>query len=97
MLTIAKIQATVQEVAAQYPIRKVSLFGSYAEGRATEASDVDLLIEYETHPTSLFDVLGFEQQMRDALNVHVDALQTPILHPIDPNFRINKVVPLYAK
>lgn len=29
------------------PVKKVWLFGSYAEGEATDDSDVDLLIEYD--------------------------------------------------
>ena len=41
MLDIRKIREGIYTVAAEYPIRKVELFGSYAEGTNHEQSDVD--------------------------------------------------------
>ena len=34
------------ELLEKYAVRKVALFGSYAKGRPTERSDVDLLVEF---------------------------------------------------
>ena len=39
------IRYAVQPVAHKYGLDRVSLFGSYARGDATEGSDVDLLVE----------------------------------------------------
>lgn len=97
MLTIESIQNAVAHVAPQYPIRRVSLFGSYADGKANEESDVDLLVEFQQPTVSLFDVLGFEEQMREVLHVHVDAIQYPVLKPFDPDFAIHKTVMLYGQ
>lgn len=47
MLTIDRIKTAASKLADYYPIKKVSLFGSYAEGTADETSDVDLLMEDE--------------------------------------------------
>ena len=46
MLDIATISESVNNAAHEFPIKRVDLFGSYAEERQTEKSDVDLLIEF---------------------------------------------------
>jgi len=45
MLTLTDIKNTANAIARKYPIRSLSLFGSYAQGTATENSDVDLLVD----------------------------------------------------
>ncbi|MEG0584936.1 MAG: nucleotidyltransferase domain-containing protein [Christensenellaceae bacterium] len=45
MLTVEKIKEVIAQIAPQYAIASVVLFGSYAKGCATEKSDVDLLID----------------------------------------------------
>ncbi|MEG0153533.1 MAG: nucleotidyltransferase domain-containing protein [Niameybacter sp.] len=42
MLTINEIKQVVTAVAANYPINKVSVFGAYADGKATDESNIDL-------------------------------------------------------
>lgn len=44
---IASIRAVLPDLRAALPIQRVVLFGSYAAGRATVTSDVDLLVVYE--------------------------------------------------
>jgi len=44
---IERIKRKVASLCEKLPIRAVILFGSYAKGRYTAASDVDLLIIYE--------------------------------------------------
>ena len=45
MMSIAEIKSFIEPVVKKYPIKKVILFGSYACGVATEASDIDLVVE----------------------------------------------------
>jgi hypothetical protein len=47
---IASIQAALPELKENLPVRRVVLFGSFAKGRATAHSDVDLLVVYEGPP-----------------------------------------------
>ena len=47
-VTDAEITQVVQQIAARFQPRRVFLFGSYAYGKATADSDVDLLVEMET-------------------------------------------------
>ena len=53
MLDIATISESVNNAAHEFPIKRVDLFGSYAEERQTEKSDVDLLIEFTSIAVSL--------------------------------------------
>lgn len=93
MLSIEQIKQAAQKVASHYPVRKVFLFGSYAAGHADETSDVDVLVEFSTHPISLFELAGFNQEMRDALNAAVDTVKLP-LGP-DSFIDLDQVICLY--
>ena len=53
MPTLDMIRAAVHRAAAEYPVKRVELFGSYANGTADEESDVDFLVEFAENPTSL--------------------------------------------
>ena len=44
---IASIQRALPELKEKLPVRRVVLFGSFAKGRATAHSDVDLLVVYD--------------------------------------------------
>ncbi len=56
MLTIEKIRDTVEQVVSRYPVKKVSIFGSYARGSASDDSDLDFLIEFTSPNVSLFTI-----------------------------------------
>ena len=44
MLTLEMIRQAVRQAAAEYPVKRVELFGSYANGTADADSDVDFLV-----------------------------------------------------
>ncbi|MDQ7844826.1 MAG: nucleotidyltransferase domain-containing protein [Armatimonadota bacterium] len=44
---IRRLKERLPALAAQLSLRRVVLFGSYASGRFTTASDIDLLVVYE--------------------------------------------------
>jgi predicted nucleotidyltransferase len=54
-------------------IKSLSLFGSVARDEATDASDVDVLVEFEEgHPTGLFEFIGVMNFLEDILGHKVD-------------------------
>ncbi len=62
------------------PVKKVYLFGSYADGDATEESDIDLLIE----PTEDFLFLKFDMQMdalKELMKKKIDVVPIGALRP----------------
>lgn len=44
MLEISKIQSLAKDIVAYFQPQKIILFGSYAHGKATPDSDVDMLV-----------------------------------------------------
>ena len=47
-VTLTDIRQVVQRIVERFRPRRVLLFGSYAYGKPTSGSDVDLLVEMET-------------------------------------------------
>lgn len=68
---IQTIKEVVNPIAKEYGVKRVYLFGSYAKGRATEKSDVDLLIE-KGKPMSLLKLSGMRDRCQEALELSVD-------------------------
>ena len=61
-MTIETLRSSVQTIAAEYPIKKVTLFGSRADGSSREDSDVDLIMEFSL-PVSLLTLsIRFEER-----------------------------------
>ena len=44
---VASVRRALPELKEKLPVRRVVLFGSFAKGRATAYSDVDLLVVYD--------------------------------------------------
>ena len=77
-MTLDAIQATVREAVFDYPVKRVELFGSYADGTATEKSDVDFLVELNDSSKSLLDLLGFQERLIELFNMDVDVVELPL-------------------
>lgn len=94
MLTIEQIIKACETVAGEYPITRMELFGSYANGTNTPQSDVDILVEFKTRSVSLITLSGLKLRLEELLNTPVDVIHSPI--PKGSILEIDKVVPLYA-
>jgi predicted nucleotidyltransferase len=94
MLSNAEIKENITKVAKRFPVKSVSYFGSYADGRATEQSDLDVLVEFKEKAVSLLVLIDFKYQLEDALGVDVDVIHAPL--PESSHIEINTVVPVYA-
>jgi len=78
MLSHEAICTAVRKVADEYSLIKVSYFGSYADGRATEESDLDLLVEFVKPDVSVWTICGLEISLEELLNTPVDVVHAPI-------------------
>ena len=94
MLTIETITMAAATIASEFPITRIVLFGSYAEGKETPKSDVDLMIEFTTDVVSLLTLAEVKHRIEDILEVPVDVIHAPI--PEDALIFPRKVVELYA-
>lgn len=57
------------ELAAEFGIRSLALFGSVVRGEATPASDVDLLVEFDGRPVGLFHLSRTQHYLEGILGV----------------------------
>lgn len=94
MLNIDAIRDAVAQVAPAYPILRVDLFGSYADGKAGSASDVDVLIQ-KRRPFSLLQMCEFGQRLEELLGVKVDIVIEN--QQGNPELLIDRKVPLYEQ
>lgn len=64
MVQRSEIIEYANEVARQFQPERIILFGSYAEGKATEDSDVDLLVEMNHSRSSLQQALVIRKAVK---------------------------------
>jgi len=87
------IRNAVLKLIPKYPIKKVILFGSRANGTFREDSDVDLIIEFSER-ISLLVLSEIRIFLEDALGVDVDVIHGPIQ---DTDFiKATEEIELYA-
>jgi len=94
--TIDDIRRAVEYFAPNFKVKQVQLFGSYADGLATEKSDIDMLVEFGERPITLWDFCGFQQALSDHLNTKVDIVKLPLSNEATEDLNIQKVVQLYG-
>lgn len=94
MLTVKRISEIVSTVAGEYDIKRIVLFGSYADGSNTLQSDVDLLVEFNTGSVSLITLASLKYKLEELFGVDVDIIHAPL----DENAMItpNRMVEIYA-
>ena len=76
--TLDEIRKIAAPIAARHGVAALYLFGSYARGEATPASDLDFRIE-KGKIQSLFQLTGFEMDMEAGFDKPLDVLTTPML------------------
>lgn len=92
-MTIEILKSYIQMIATEYPIKRVELFGSRAEGINREDSDVDLIIDFFS-PVSLLTLSLIKLRLGEMLNVEVDIIHGPLRET--DLIEVGKVVELYA-
>ena len=73
ILSLDDIRDQCKTIFAEYPISFAYLFGSYAKNKATETSDVDLLIATEITGLRFY---GLVDKIKAALRKNVDVMTT---------------------
>jgi predicted nucleotidyltransferase len=70
----------IAEFCQRHGIRSFSVFGSHASGLQTAASDLDVLVEFES-PVSLLKHVEVQLELEGSLGIKVDLLTPEGLHP----------------
>ena len=94
MLSVQQIMDGVHVASREYPLKKVELFGSYANGKNTPQSDVDLLVEFSQPSLSLLTISALKFRMEELLGTDVDIVHGPL--PEDSMLEVDRRIPLYG-
>jgi len=68
------------ELAKNYGVKEIGIFGSVRRGENREDSDVDILVEFE-RPISLFKFLELEEYLSNLIGMKVDLVSKKALKP----------------
>ena len=75
--TIDDIRNKTTPIAKEFGVSRMSLFGSYARGEATDSSDIDLYID-RGKLSNLLQYFAFVDELEKVLHCHVDVVTTGI-------------------
>ena len=94
-MILNEIKDSIRDIAVKYPIKKISLFGSYANGTANNDSDIDLLVEFSYPHISLITLYNIKSEIEERLQKRVDLIHAPIEE--DSLIVIDKVINIYEQ
>ena len=81
MLTVDTIREKSLPIAKKYKLKRMLLFGSFANGNATANSDADFLVEFALPEPSIFVVMGLREELSRSLGRPVDVVTLPLQRP----------------
>jgi predicted nucleotidyltransferase len=90
---LEKNRTEILRIAAEYGARNVRVFGSTARGSATDASDVDILVDLD-EGRSLLDQVGLQQELEELLGRKVDVVVQGGISPYLEGRILAEAVPL---
>jgi len=83
----------ITRIAAKHGAKNIRVFGSVARGEASEASDVDFLVDLEPG-CSLFDLVAFIQDLEGLLGKKVDVVTEDSIYWLLRRRIVKEAVPL---
>ena len=92
-MQISAIKAAVLHVAKRYPVQRITLFGSQADGTSKEDSDIDLIVEF-LKPVSILTLSSMKCELEELLKSKVDLIHGPLRET--DMIHVSREVVLYA-
>lgn len=92
-MSIEAIKKKAIPILKEAGVTRSSIFGSVVRGDATDASDIDILIE-PPKGIGFFGFIGLEQKLADALGRRVDLVSFSGLKPRIRDRILNEQVPI---
>ena len=93
MKSLNEIKEDIKEIASNYPLTKITLFGSRARGDNKPDSDVDLLCYFKPGKVGLLLLSGLKIDLEEKIGLPVDIIHAPL--PKDSFLEIDKEIPIY--
>ncbi len=89
----ATLKRALPDLAAEFGVRSLGIFGSTVRGEAKRGSDLDVLVEFDRAP-SLFRFLELEERLGELLHARVDLVMKDALKPEIGRRILREVVPV---
>jgi len=77
---LVALRNAMPAVRRDFGVRRLALFGSTARGEATTASDLDVLVDFESAPTFL-SFMGLRAFLEDRFGRKIDLVSRDALKP----------------
>jgi predicted nucleotidyltransferase len=68
------------KVRERFGVRELAVFGSVARGEAREASDIDIIVDFEG-PSTFDGYMGLKLFLEDSLGLNVDLVTRAAIKP----------------
>ena len=94
--TLNEIRRIAEPIASRYGVAALYLFGSYARGEATPASDLDFRVDRDG-VTDLLALGGLYSDLEEGFGKKLDVLTTQMLSPAFLNRIRPEEVLIYAR
>jgi uncharacterized protein len=78
---VKKLREREPYLRRKYGLLSVGIFGSLVRGEARPGSDLDLLVEFDDRPLSLFEFIALQNELTDLLGMKVDLVEKAVLKP----------------
>ena len=88
-----QLQELKPKLRKRFKVESIDIFGSYARGDQTDASDIDLLVTY-SEGADLLLVAGLRSYLKRKLRVKVDVVSKKYLNPIIKEQVLNEAIPV---
>jgi len=79
------------EVAKEYSVKRIGVFGSVARDEQTDQSDIDLLVEF-SKPVGFVHFMQLEEFLSERLGNHVDLVTPDSLKPVIKQDVLSEVI-----
>jgi uncharacterized protein len=95
-MKINEMRTMLEPTLKLYGIIRAAVFGSFACGESTKASDIDLLVEFPPS-ASLLDLVGLTQDLEVLLHKKVDVVTYDSIHPFLKEEILSEKVEIYEQ
>jgi len=92
------VKEKIEKVCQQNDVVFMALFGSFAKGKQTPKSDIDILIRFDSsREKSLLDLIHTENEMRKVFKRRVELLSQESISPYLRNEILRSMKVVYEK
>ncbi|KKS15821.1 MAG: polymerase, beta domain protein region protein [Parcubacteria group bacterium GW2011_GWB1_41_6] len=86
---------TIIPILESNDVEFAGVFGSFAKGKASEKSDIDLLVKF-TKPKSLMKIIRLERMLSEKLDKKIDLVTDKALSPYIKEIILNDLRLIYG-